>query len=201
MEPTCIYLIFTSEIGSNCSASMHCRSLPPYRIGRDAARGRHLIATRDLAAGDLILEDEPLVVGPATRSRSLHFVHVANSTPTLRSRCQNFRPVCLECLRPVALATALPCPGCQFPLCGAGCSRGPLHSKKECDILGRSNRAPPTGYDDDCDAYLYASVFVLRSADVLQCRACCLSQGFVKFAVSWGAIQSRSAPGAVVTPG
>ena len=53
--------------------------MPAYRIECDPARGRHMIATRDLAAGELILEDEPLVVGPATKSR-FEFIDLSQQT-------------------------------------------------------------------------------------------------------------------------
>ena len=46
----------------------------------DPARGRHLIAARDLSAGELILEDAPLVAGPATRSRFDRFIELSLQT-------------------------------------------------------------------------------------------------------------------------
>ena len=53
---------------------------PAFRVGSDPARGRHLIAARDLSAGELILEDAPLVVGPATRSRFDRFIELSLQT-------------------------------------------------------------------------------------------------------------------------
>lgn len=49
----------------------------PYRVCRDDRRGRHLIATREIEPLELVLHDDPAVVGPATR------------TP----------PVCLGCMK------------------------------------------------------------------------------------------------------
>ena len=51
-----------------------------FRVESDPARGRHLIAARDLSAGELILEDAPLVAGPATRSRFDGFIELSLQT-------------------------------------------------------------------------------------------------------------------------
>jgi hypothetical protein len=74
--------------------------------------GRYLVAGRDLAAGEVVLSEYPLVAGPIyTRTR----------------------PVCLECLRWVD-AGAYRCAGCRFPLCGEACRAGSRH-QLECKIF------------------------------------------------------------------
>ena len=50
----------------------------PYRVENSKAFGRHLIATRDIKALELIICDHPAAVGPATKTR----------------------PVCIVCLKP-----------------------------------------------------------------------------------------------------
>ncbi len=41
----------------------------PYRVERDDVLGRHLVATRDIPAGTLILNELPIVVGPRQLSK------------------------------------------------------------------------------------------------------------------------------------
>ena len=59
-----------------------CSNAPAaaFRVESDPARGRHLVAARDLSAGELILEDYPIVVGPATRSRFDRFIQLSLQT-------------------------------------------------------------------------------------------------------------------------
>ena len=43
---------------------------PVFTIEHNDERGRHLVAARDISAGDLILTDKPLVVTPHTKSKA-----------------------------------------------------------------------------------------------------------------------------------
>ena len=77
--------------------------------------GRHFVAGRNIKASEVILVDEPAVVGPSTRTS----------------------PVCLECLNGDEEGT---CAECQMPLCD-GCrdvkkrSKLLFHTQLECDSL------------------------------------------------------------------
>ncbi len=51
----------------------------PFRVGRDKTKGRHFLATRDIAPLELVLTDRPSVVGPPTVTK----------------------PTCLGCLDPL----------------------------------------------------------------------------------------------------
>lgn len=73
--------------------------------------GRHLIATRDLKLGEVILQEQPLVAGPS------------QVTP----------PVCLGCYRLLTEECATPCPDCGWPVCSVECARASAH-RPECDI-------------------------------------------------------------------
>ncbi|KAE8741891.1 hypothetical protein FOCC_FOCC012543, partial [Frankliniella occidentalis] len=59
----------------------------------------YLVATKDIAAGELIVREEALVVGP----------------------CQNAKPVCLGCLKQFDGEHYIRCMGCQWPLCCPTC--------------------------------------------------------------------------------
>ena len=41
-----------------------------FSIEQNDERGRHLVAARDISAGDLILTDRPLIVTPHTKSKA-----------------------------------------------------------------------------------------------------------------------------------
>jgi hypothetical protein len=73
--------------------------------------GRHLIATRDLKVGEVILQEEPLVVGPS------------QVTP----------PLCLGCYSLLTEQTATPCADCGWPVCSEKCARTRAH-QAECGI-------------------------------------------------------------------
>ena len=87
---------------------------PVFAIRESEEKGRHVVAVRDIPAGELILEDRPLIVSPHTRSRAQ----------------------CLECARLVS-GTFL-CPACNFPMCGPVCCDGDTHLQ-ECRALHRVN--------------------------------------------------------------
>jgi len=79
-------------------------------------RGRCLVATRQLEVGDLVLEEQPAVLGPRQLS-----------------------PVCcLGCCRPLRYADITWCPECSLPLCSLSCpGREDIH-RPECELLSRA---------------------------------------------------------------
>ncbi|KAK7084473.1 hypothetical protein SK128_012411 [Halocaridina rubra] len=72
--------------------------------------GRHMVATRDIRAGEIILKEAPLIVGPKQRSV----------------------PICLGCHKPVSGSYA--CSKCHFPMCAPSCESSKYH-KAECAML------------------------------------------------------------------
>jgi hypothetical protein len=81
------------------------------QVAENDTLGRHLIATRDVKIGEVILQEEPLVAGPS------------QVTP----------PVCLGCYRLLTQECASPCPDCGWPVCDETCARASAH-RAECDI-------------------------------------------------------------------
>ncbi|CAH2044084.1 unnamed protein product, partial [Iphiclides podalirius] len=90
----------------------------PYKIQFSPTQGRHMIATRDIRQGEVILKEKPAVVGP-------------------RMACTAH---CLSCgnkLQPIAAEDRLDyykCPQCNWPMCGPGCSKAEVH-KNECLVM------------------------------------------------------------------
>lgn len=83
----------------------------PYAVVESTELGRHWVATRDIAAGEVLLEERPLVVGPKAGSQS----------------------VCLACYAPT---TGYKCSTCGWPVCGPQCEAAPAHRDAECPLIG-----------------------------------------------------------------
>ncbi|XP_021915499.1 protein msta isoform X2 [Zootermopsis nevadensis] len=89
----------------------HRSRCKPFKVADNKALGRHLIATRDIKVGEVILDEQPLVAGPS------------QVTP----------PVCLGCYRILTEQSACACLDCGWPMCSEDCARTPAH-RAECDI-------------------------------------------------------------------
>ena len=78
---------------------------------------RYFVATRDIQPLELVVIDEPAVVGPATKTR----------------------PICLECLKPPDETNEGFCRECGFIIC-QDCEKNDrkFHVKAECEILASS---------------------------------------------------------------
>ena len=90
----------------------------PFRIVTSPGVGRHLVATRDIGPGEVILEEAPITGGPR----------------------QYTAPVCLGCHAPASLSGPR-CAQCQWPVCGPGCEARPLH-EVECRIFSEAGIKP-----------------------------------------------------------
>ena len=78
---------------------------------------RHMVATRDIKAGELIFTETPLSVGPRW----------------------NTRPVCLGCYNTRITRDTPACKRCGFPVCSERCSEAPEHRDFECSALFNNN--------------------------------------------------------------
>ncbi|CAH1736023.1 unnamed protein product [Aphis gossypii] len=86
-------------------------SSSPYVVAESPELGRHWVAARDIAAGEVLLEERPLVVGPKAGSP----------------------PVCLACYAPAA---DYRCSACGWPVCGPRCEAAAAHRDAECRLIG-----------------------------------------------------------------
>lgn len=85
----------------------------PWRVQATPELGRFMVATRDVAPGELLLSDPPLLMGPKMLTE----------------------PVCLGCYRPAN--GDYRCGECGFPLCGAECEGTDDH-QAECKAVKES---------------------------------------------------------------
>ncbi|KAG7174557.1 SET domain-containing protein SmydA-8-like 8, partial [Homarus americanus] len=89
---------------------------PPLRVGVNQMYGRHLVAARDMRAGEVVLVEPPLLL--ALRAKS--------------------PPYCSRCYR---RAEHFTCPGCGFFLCGVECMTE--SHQEECAVFRRLGLADP----------------------------------------------------------
>ncbi|KYB26114.1 SET domain-containing protein SmydA-8 [Tribolium castaneum] len=77
----------------------------PFKICEDAVLGRHLVATRALKPGEVVIQEAPLIWGPS----------------------YNSIPVCLGCGKAVDETCSRPCQKCGWPVCSDLCEKSPSH--------------------------------------------------------------------------
>ncbi|XP_064097943.1 SET domain-containing protein SmydA-8-like [Macrobrachium nipponense] len=82
----------------------------PYVVQVHPVYGRHMVASRDIRAGEIIIKEQPVVIGPKQRSV----------------------PLCLGCHK--AVDGSARCSKCQFPICAPSCEISKYH-KAECKVL------------------------------------------------------------------
>lgn len=114
----CRRVAYCSKIHQRQHWTQHRPSCSPFRLHVDPVRGRCLVATRALQAGELILKERPLVVGPKLFSNA----------------------VCLGCgvqLDPSDSKSPYIC-RCHYPMCSSKCSASVWH-KMECSLLCSRN--------------------------------------------------------------
>lgn len=80
------------------------------QICEDNELGRHLVAARDIKAGEVVIRESPLLVGPS----------------------QVTGPVCLGCMKGLTAANSEPCALCGWPLCKKESCKKSEHHIPEC---------------------------------------------------------------------
>lgn len=94
-----------------------------WQVCCDDTLGRHLVATRDIKQGEVVLREAPLLQGPS----------------------QVTGPVCLGCLQGISQHNSEPCDKCGWPLCRrTSCRDAPQHLP-ECRWTV-DKRATPVSY-------------------------------------------------------
>ncbi|XP_045451337.1 SET domain-containing protein SmydA-8 [Melitaea cinxia] len=93
-----------------------------YKIQYSEELGRHMVATRDIQQGEIILREKPAAIGP-------------------KISC---KPHCLSCglkLEPIQKDDELDfykCSSCNWPMCGVDCEKAEVH-REECKIMTKRN--------------------------------------------------------------
>ncbi|XP_035444080.2 SET domain-containing protein SmydA-8 isoform X1 [Spodoptera frugiperda] len=87
-----------------------------YEIKQSEVMGRYLVASRDIRAGEVIVEEPAIAVGP----------------------CTGCGLICLGCYRELEETSLAKCRGCKWPMCSGSCpgyGKYTGHSTYECDTL------------------------------------------------------------------
>ncbi|XP_076045904.1 uncharacterized protein LOC143028137 isoform X2 [Oratosquilla oratoria] len=109
----CKLVFYCSRDCQRDNWKLHKDVCRPYKVTKLQDLGRVLVASRDLPAGEVILEEAPLVIGPK----------------------QITEPICLGCYRRVD--GSYRCSKCSWPMCGSKCEEDPTHAP-ECDVTRRA---------------------------------------------------------------
>ncbi|XP_076754158.1 SET domain-containing protein SmydA-8 [Xylocopa sonorina] len=120
-----------------------------YKIARSEKFGRYLQAAKNLAAGEVILREKPIAVGPITSSKD---------------------PVCYACLRllpKIKKGTQYVCSKCKIvPLCGTACEEKlKHHTPDECAILKSNKNLSVSNIEDITGVLLPLRLWLLKQRD------------------------------------
>ena len=85
----------------------------PFRIGRHAVKGNVMVASRDVRAGETILEEHPAVWGPNVKTTPV-------CVECLSSQPRTEEMVSKDGLNKEKIVTST-CSKCGFPVCGTEC--------------------------------------------------------------------------------
>lgn len=116
---------------------VHKDACRPFTVTRNKEVGRLLVASRDLAVGDVILREVPLVMGPK----------------------QDTDPLCLGCYR--RLTGSYRCSRCTWPLCGPQCEASAAH-QPECEVTKAAGITISLNDTGGSQSQLYELVTPLR---------------------------------------
>nr|CAD7257052.1 unnamed protein product [Timema shepardi]CAD7568211.1 unnamed protein product [Timema californicum] len=95
----------------------HIVTCKPFKVERSSFLGRHLVSTRPIKSGEVVLKEAPLVVGPS----------------------QLGIPVCVGCYKRLTTPGAITCPRCGWPACGLECTLSPQH-QPECEMTSTKRK-------------------------------------------------------------
>ena len=87
----------------------------PFRIETKPEIGRIMVATRNIRAGEIILEEYPAVWGPNNKSAA---VCLGCLKPALKVQIKNDENDTEDAINDVSINT---CSKCRFPICGTEC--------------------------------------------------------------------------------
>ncbi|CAG7732253.1 unnamed protein product, partial [Allacma fusca] len=100
----------------------HCRY---FKIVEDSNLGKGFIATRDIKAGTVIFEEEPVAVSPVLEISYLESRRGLICCLTCGLADDEWQPS----------MTGHRCTRCKWPICSTECEELPMHAENECEIF------------------------------------------------------------------
>lgn len=123
----CKQVYYCSVAHQKSDWRQHKSACHPFRVEHSEHFGRHLIAARDIRAGEIVLRERALIRGPA----------------------QHTAPVCVGCLQALTaeqLTNSTGCRRCGWPVCSEACEKVADH-RAECDLtVARGSRVSLQNY-------------------------------------------------------
>ncbi|XP_045126721.1 LOW QUALITY PROTEIN: SET domain-containing protein SmydA-8-like [Portunus trituberculatus] len=138
----CRQVFYCSKACQKQGWERHKEACRPFTVTKRKAVGRLLVACRDLAVGEEILSEVPLVLGPRQ-----------DTDP------QEAERVCLGCYR--RISGEYKCSQCSWPLCGMKCESSPDH-QPECSITRAARVTIGHHCDQEAPNYPCDLVMTLR---------------------------------------
>lgn len=118
---------------------MSGQSTKLFKIENHHLKGRQLVATRRIRAGELIIDEPALVSCPGfARGNSYEntpVVNVGNENAPLGEFLQEDASVCLVCYANLQASMCVRCPSCNLVLCSDHCQTHVQHSQNECLVF------------------------------------------------------------------
>ncbi|XP_032570769.1 SET domain-containing protein SmydA-8 [Drosophila sechellia] len=127
----------------------HKRRCRPFREEQDAELGRYLKVTQDIAAGQIVFIEEPLVVGPKW------YLSDADKEASIVP--------CVGCYAPSRLGKHQ-CRRCRWPVCSAGCEHEPM----ECSVLSLGSGSPTRADTRSLNDYFRGDALLVLKCLLLQ---------------------------------
>ncbi|CAL4061002.1 unnamed protein product [Meganyctiphanes norvegica] len=121
--------------------SKHQNNCQYYKAASTEQLGQHLVASRNISAGTVILVDRPIVIGPSSWARL----------------------VCIGCHDSIEESTAHFCSKCLWPLCSEKCENSEIHMP-DCEILSKDSTEGKQGHPQNLHGLspLYDLIIVIR---------------------------------------
>ncbi|KAF5291573.1 hypothetical protein FQR65_LT01886 [Abscondita terminalis] len=116
----------------------HKKQCRPFEMQNDEQIGRHFVATKDIAEGDIIFQEKPLVVGPL----------------------QLTLPTCMGCGNYINVKSVTSCSKCGWPMCCKDCENDPSHAPECYYTVKRGQKVSITNFE--VHHPIYRCVTVLR---------------------------------------
>lgn len=126
---------------------IHCLHELCWQVHEDEVLGRHLVASRDIKAGEVVLREDPLLQGP----------------------CQVTGPVCLECLQGISQHNSEPCQHCGWPLCRKPACRQPKRHLPECRWTAEKRKTPVSKCMDNYKTLMSPFILEATKRDTTHC--------------------------------
>ncbi|XP_060848787.1 SET domain-containing protein SmydA-8-like [Rhopalosiphum padi] len=145
----CTLVVYCSKKHQKAHWQQHKNECVSYELQIDSIIGRHLIAKRTINPSDIIIQEDPLVIGP--------------KFPTSE-------PICIKCLQNLKRSNSTVeslCEKCLWPICGTGCvsSINPNIHEDECKVLVKGAERIAKNNDYMYDALTPLKCLLLQFTD------------------------------------